>query len=311
MSSITTKLIKEPKWLNTNLHYEVKMGSHAYGIANPDSDLDIYGWAMPPKGILFPIIDGYVEGLDDNIPTFEQRIYQDDGYDITIYGLTKYMRLVRENNPNMVDSLFVPSYCILHMSPLGGMLRDARHLFLSKKAFHSFRGYAHSQLSKVESRKNSDQYKALEAFEKLHNIPTNLTLEQVKENPNNLVEGMLRRHIMLYEAGLRVTKRFEDVKVKGYDSKFLYHTVRLLLECEQILRDYDLILDNNQEILREVRSGVWTLEQASNWFDRKLKELEELYKESVVPDYPDMDAIKQLFFDIVEEHYGKIPGIIK
>lgn len=311
MSSITTARIKEPKWLNANLHWEVKMGSFAYGVARPDSDLDIYGWCMPPKAILFPIIDGYVVGLDENIPTFEQRIYQDEEYDITIYGLTKYMKLVRENNPNMLDSLFVPDYCILHQSKMGLMMRDARHLFLSKKAYHSFRGYAASQRSKVEHAKNSEQYKMLVKFEDENCMMTNMSFEHVKQNPYQLSSALLRRHIMLYEAGLRVTNRFENVKTKGYDTKFLYHTIRLLLECEQILKDYDLVLDSNAELLKEIRSGAWTLEQANRWFSEKSNEIQKLYETSSVPHTPDTDAIRQLFFNIVEEHYGKIPGIIK
>ena len=35
-------------------------------------------------------------------------------YDLTIYNIVKFFQLAMENNPNMVDALFVPYRCITH-----------------------------------------------------------------------------------------------------------------------------------------------------------------------------------------------------
>jgi len=53
-----------------------------------------------------------------------------------------------ENNPNTIDTLFVPLNCILHKTVIGDMIRDNRKLFLHKGCWHKFKGYAYSQLHK-------------------------------------------------------------------------------------------------------------------------------------------------------------------
>lgn len=148
------ELIVPPPWLSNNTHYIVLMGSVAYGVSNEVSDKDIYGFCLPAIKYVFPHTHGYIQGFD-SIPNFNQ--YQqhdiqdkDSRYDITIYSIVKYFKLCMDNNPNMIDSLFVPRHCVLHSTELGNMVRDNRHMFLHKGCWHKFKGYAYSQLSKME-----------------------------------------------------------------------------------------------------------------------------------------------------------------
>jgi len=155
------KLIKPPSWLPENVHYEVVMGSHAYNTATEDSDFDIYGFCIPPKEVLFPYITK-VYGFDhvNNFESFQQHHAFDKTalnnkgreYDITIFSIVKYFRLCANNNPNVLDALFVPQQCVLFQSTIGNMVRLRRHLFLSKKTFNSYIGYAFSQLHKMDSK---------------------------------------------------------------------------------------------------------------------------------------------------------------
>jgi len=50
--------------------------------------------------------------------------------------------LAMKNNPNIIDSLFTPQFCVLHTTKVGNMVRDARRSFLHKGAWHRFKGYA-------------------------------------------------------------------------------------------------------------------------------------------------------------------------
>ena len=52
----------------------------------------------------------------------------------------------------MVGSLFLPAECIVHTSIVGNMVREKRHLFLHKGCWHRFKGYAYSQLAKMETK---------------------------------------------------------------------------------------------------------------------------------------------------------------
>ena len=47
-------VITTPRWLPGNIQYETIMGSVAYGVSSDTSDVDIYGWAVPPRDDVFP-----------------------------------------------------------------------------------------------------------------------------------------------------------------------------------------------------------------------------------------------------------------
>lgn len=160
------KLIHPPKWLTSNVHYLVIMGSRAYGTETPESDYDIYGWCIPPLDVLFPWRKGLVYGFD-NFPNFEQfevkNPISDNGKELSfnIYNITKYFYLCANNNPNMLNSLYVPQNCILTYSPIGQMVRENRHLFLSKKVWITHKSYSFAQLKKMQTKEPSGKRKAI------------------------------------------------------------------------------------------------------------------------------------------------------
>jgi predicted nucleotidyltransferase len=161
MSSLVDKLTKKglaspPKHLANSIQYETYMGSIAYGVVGESSDIDIYGFSIPPKEMVFPHIAGYIQGFGKKPTKFEQ--YQqhhikeeDKTYDLAIYSIVKYFQLCLDNNPNMLDSLFTPQRCVIHMSRIGEMVRSSRRMFLHKGSYFKFKGYSFSQLSKMQS----------------------------------------------------------------------------------------------------------------------------------------------------------------
>ena len=143
--------------------YETLMGSIAYGVSSDQSDHDIYGFCIPPKEEVFPHLNGEIPGFGEPKKRFEQfqQSHIDDPsaqggkgieYDLTIYSIVKYMSLCMECNPNMIDSLFTPQECVLHITQVGTMVREARHLFLHKGAWPKFKGYAYAHLHKMRSK---------------------------------------------------------------------------------------------------------------------------------------------------------------
>lgn len=160
MSKLITRLVKEkkatpPKWLPDNTMYLCQMGSVAYGVATEYSDKDIYGFAVPPKNMLFKPLNQCIPGFDslDNFEQWQQHCIQsNDGneYDFSVYNITKYFHLVMQCNPNMIDSLFVPRECVIHSSPIAEKVRENRFMFLHKGAWHKFKGYAFSQMHKMK-----------------------------------------------------------------------------------------------------------------------------------------------------------------
>jgi hypothetical protein len=65
-------LIQPPKFIPTNTHYLTIMGSVAYGVSSDTSDMDIYGWCIPPKEEVFPHLAGHIEGFGRQKQRFNQ-----------------------------------------------------------------------------------------------------------------------------------------------------------------------------------------------------------------------------------------------
>jgi predicted nucleotidyltransferase len=166
-------LIHPPRWLPQNTVMLVVMGSQAYGVAKDDSDQDIYGVCIPPRDLVFPHLAGEIPGFGRQIQRFE--IWQEHHirdpdkkveHDFAVYGIVKYMQLCMDNNPNMIDSLYVPRNCVIHSTAIGEMLRENRRMFLHRGAWHKFKGYSYAQMSKIRNKVNSTNPQRAETIEK-------------------------------------------------------------------------------------------------------------------------------------------------
>lgn len=139
-----------PSWLAPSIQYLTIMGSRAYGADTETSDVDLYGFCVPPRHVVYPHLAGVIPGFGDQGQRFEQYAPSDD---ITVYSIIKYFKLCAESNPNMIESLFVPEDCIQHITDVGRLVRKHRHKFLSKQAIEKFKGFAYSQITKLESKR--------------------------------------------------------------------------------------------------------------------------------------------------------------
>jgi len=316
MSSVFDKLYSAnllntpPAFLKNNIHYEVITGSTAYGCADTaKSDKDVYGFAIPPKDIIFPHQAGYItSGFDEEYPNFknwqQHHITHDsDEYDIAIHNITHFFRLCMNNNPNMIDCLFVPLRCVIFTTQVGEHVRNNRKMFLHKGSFFKFRGYAKSQLSKLQAK----QINNFIAMCKEHNLPLEIQTEDVLASklPGD-VKAKLQQLIKRIDSNGVRTKRIYSIAKYGYDVKFAYHLVRLLSEARQILDHHDLILDRDREMYKSIRRGDWNKDQVIDYFARNEISLEKACDNSTLPSRPDVNAIRQLLIDCLEMHYGSL-----
>jgi len=263
------KLTGLPKFIPTNMCYEVVSGSVAYGTSGEISDWDVVGFCIPSKETLFPSIFG------DVIPGFGKQkkrfstwqkhhiSYKEKEYDITIYNIVDFFNLCMQCNPNMLDYIHTPDNCVLHTTNIGSLVRQNRSIFLSKLCWVKFKSYAYSMLKKMRNK-----------------------------NPE---EG---------------SKRDELVKEFGYDTKYSYHLVRLLGECQQLLTTGDMDLQQDKERLKAIRRGEWTIEQIEEFFTAQEKVLESLYNSSTLPYSPDEAKIKALLRKCIEMHYDDLSNHI-
>lgn len=267
---VNRKLAHPPPWLSQNTMFLGITGSVAYGASDNNSDVDIYGFAIPPRELVFPHLSGEIQGFGRQINRFDQwqqhHIIDKEHrkeYDFTVFNIVKFFHLCMEMNPNMCDTLFLPRRCVLHSTQCYEHVRENRKKFLHKGAFFKFRGYSFAQMAKINSGANRSNQKRQAAIEKF-----------------------------------------------GYDTKFAMHCVRLLLEIEQIMLNCDLSLDRDSETYKSIRKGEWTLEDIQKWVSEKERALESLYVESKLPHSPDEPAIKKILLECLEMHYGSLDAVI-
>ncbi|MEK4006460.1 nucleotidyltransferase domain-containing protein [Paenibacillus sp. FSL H3-0333] len=122
---------------NERLILKMYSGSISYGTNTPESDEDYRGICVPPTN--------YLLGLEQ----FEQKERKEP--DEVIYSLKKFIKLALENNPNIIDALFVNEKHIIFINDYGKELINIRDQFLSKRVYKTYGGYAVAQLKKLTS----------------------------------------------------------------------------------------------------------------------------------------------------------------
>ena len=117
------------------LAYKVIAGSKAYGLDLPTSDTDIRGIFILPNNCLLG--RGYFNQVSDKTN------------DVVYYELNRFVDLLKDNNPNIIEDLFVPKDKILVMNSRINPLYESKNMFLTKKCKYTFGGYAISQIKKA------------------------------------------------------------------------------------------------------------------------------------------------------------------
>lgn len=118
-------------------------GSIAHGTYVPQDqpdaidDKDLLGVCIGPLDIYF------------GLRQFEQLEARLREWDCVTYELRKFVRLLEGANPNVLSLLWLdPNHYVIRHA-LGERLIANRHLFLTKKIYYSFTGYAYGQLKRI------------------------------------------------------------------------------------------------------------------------------------------------------------------
>ena len=113
-------------------------GSRAYGTNLPTSDVDIRG--------IFVADELYYKSPWYNVGEIDIAEEEDTKY----YEISKFLTLLVDQNPNIVESLWVEEGDILESSPGYELLRANREKLLSSKTAFTFSGYAIAQLKRIK-----------------------------------------------------------------------------------------------------------------------------------------------------------------
>jgi len=149
------------------LIFRCRVGSHLYGLNRPESDLDYMSVFVPKAEYLLGLKK--IEEVDNSTKSSaaDHRNTAED-IDDKNYALPKFLHLVLQNNPNIVEVLFATPDVILTLKPEMQELIDNRDKLLSQRVYYTFTGYAFSQKKKltVKSERFTSLVEGVELLEK-------------------------------------------------------------------------------------------------------------------------------------------------
>lgn len=109
-------------------------GSHMYGTATEKSDVDItFVYQQSTKTILR---GDYKEQITVG------------GNDVVGYEIERFLRLLGQNNPNILEALDIPEDCMIYKAPVMDNIL-IKEMWLSKLCKNTILGYANSQIKKA------------------------------------------------------------------------------------------------------------------------------------------------------------------
>lgn len=266
---------------NENLGSNIIMlgfgGSYAYGTNNENSDIDIRGIATNSKrNILI--------GND-----FEQVVDVDT--DTTIYSFDKIIKLLCSCNPNTIEMLGLKPEHYIYLTDVGRELIANRSLFLSKRAIHSFGGYANAQLRRLENKSarlvsqsqqeqhilKSIEHASVDYKAKYFDMPDDaikLYIDKSEQEeydteifcdvslthyPLRDYKGMLSEMGTIIRSYAKIGKRNEKAIEHNKLGKHMCHLVRLYLMVFDILEfgEINTYRDKDHDFLMDIRNGKY------------------------------------------------------
>ena len=221
--------IRNDEHLSKNVILLGLSGSYSYGTNNENSDIDVRGITLNRKSDLI------------GMTSFEQ--YIDTNTDTCIYGFNKIINLLLSCNPNTIELLGLESDHYLYLNKIGKELLDNKKMFLSKRAIHSFGGYASAQLRRLQNALARDSYPKAEKEQHIFNSVKNAMYDF-----NSRYEKFDERAIKLYiDKSNKLefdTEIFADINLKHYP---LRDYKNMWAEISNVVKDYEKIGKRNNK----------------------------------------------------------------
>jgi predicted nucleotidyltransferase len=225
-------------------------GSLSYGTNTATSDIDIKGVYLPPKP--------YWLGMQST-----DHVRSTESEDLFYHSLKKFLHLALNNNPNILEMLYLRENHYIwkdvpkDLKRLGRKLIDNRALFLSKKCKHSYLGYAYEQFHRMDR---------------------------------------LNKNVNQNKSRLALVEKF------GYDTKNAMHMIRLLRTGLEILTEHEIhVFRKDAKDLLDIKNGKYTYEELKVEFERYKELVEHSYTTSDLQYAPDFEKVDKLCIEMVEE----------
>ncbi len=244
---------------------------------------------------------------------------KDGPLDIVYYEIRKIVALLLQGNPNVLSLLWLRPQDYLHLTDAARQLIANRNLFAGKHVYNAFAGYAHQQLTKMETRDPADlrmylaltheaKHRAIHPNEKGNHISYPDSYDATcgeSKNAMAMSDDRLISNLRSYmkkgeNLGYLGDKRKGLILEHGYDSKNAAHCVRLLRMASEYLRTGELVVfrPDAAELL-DIKRGKWELSRVKAHADELFAGMKESRDASPLPDEPDRDAAENILMEII------------
>lgn len=317
-------------FLRTNEHLGSKIifltlgGSYSYGTNVETSDVDVRGCALNSESDLL------------GLTSFEQVVNTQT--DTTIYAFNKLVSLLLNCNPNTIEMLGCKPEHYFYISDIGREMIANRKMFLSKRAVHSFGGYANQQLRRLENALARDRLSqarreehilnsmkgAVKSFESRYTIFENGSIVlYTDESPREDLDREIFADIQLKKYPVRefnsvindltnVIGTYEKLNHRNHKkddehlNKHAMHLIRLYLLCLDILEKEDIVTYRGDDLplLMSIRKGDYQLEDGTyrpEFFEMVSdfeKRLNYAKQNTSLPDTPDMKKVEEFVISV-------------
>lgn len=252
--------------------------------------------------------------------------------DCTIYPFKQMVNLLINANPNTIEILGTKEEHLFICTKEGKLLRDNADLFLSKRAYNSFYGYAIQQLRRLQNSLARDSYPQKDK-EKHILGSVNKQMLTFTDRYKNITNDELKVYIDKSDKELYDEEIFIDLQLKHYplrDLKGMY------AEMSQVINDYDKLQHRNnkkdsihllkhsmhlirllimgteimqgkgintyrikdRDFLLDIRNGKYSYEEIFEMVNKYDKEFKYAKENCVLPDNPDYEKINELIMEI-------------
>ena len=323
---------REYDFLRTNEHLGSNIilltlgGSHAYGTATENSDLDVRGCALNSK----------MQILTNEI--FEQ--FTNNETDTVIYSFNKLVSLLGNCNPNTIEILGCRPEHYLYLNKIGQELLDHSYLFLSKRAVQSFGGYAHSQLRRLDNKavrlvnqSQREQHILNSIMNAYHTFPgkyfgfpsdgIKLYIDKSHQEEYdteifmdiNLHHYPLRDYKSMWSEMNNIVKDYSKIGKRNKHAiehaklgKHMMHLVRLHYMCFDILENERIVTyrEKEHDLLMDIRNGKYLDENRQpvpeffEMIDELENRMEYAKKNTGLPDIPNYKEINEFVASVNE-----------
>lgn len=270
------------------------------------------------------------------LTNFEQVVHTET--DTTIYSFNKLVSLLLNCNPNTIEMLGCKPEHYFLMTDIGQSMIDNRKLFLSKRAAHSFGGYATQQLRRLENALARDRLSqarkeehilnsmknAVKAFESRYTTFENGSIIlYTADSPREDLDREIFADIHIDKYPVRefnsimndltnVIGTYEKLNHRNHKkddnhlNKHAMHLIRLYLICLDILEHEDIVTYRGQDrdLLMSIRTGAYQNEDGTyrqEFFDMVSeyeKRLSYAKENTNLPDHPNIRLVEEFVMDV-------------